>query len=113
MTLIEIDAVDDPFDSLIERRVVEDDVRGLPAELERETFAGAGERALDRLPHLGRAGERDLVDAGVRHDLRPGPSVAGDDVHDTRRQLGLSQYVAEQECRERSRLRGLEHDGVP
>ena len=36
LALVEVDPVDDPLDRLVERAVVEDDVRGLAAELERE-----------------------------------------------------------------------------
>src|SRR6185436_16662862 len=36
VSLVEVDAVDDPLDRLVERAVVEDDVRGLAAELERQ-----------------------------------------------------------------------------
>ena len=63
MALVEVDPVDDPLDRLVERAVVEDDVRGLAAELERQLHAGARELAPDRLPDLGRARERDLVEA--------------------------------------------------
>ena len=68
VALVEEDAVDDALDGLVERRVVEDDVGRLAAELERQPLAGAGQRALDDLADLGRAGERDLVDAGVLDD---------------------------------------------
>src|SRR5207237_5183241 len=51
VSLVEVDAVDDPFGRLIERGVVEDDVRGLSAELEREPLARSGEGLLDSLPH--------------------------------------------------------------
>ena len=70
VALVEVDPVDDPLDRLVERAVVEDDVGGLAAELEREALARAGERALDRLADLGRAGEGDLVDPGMRDDAR-------------------------------------------
>ena len=53
-----------------------------------------------------------LSTPGWRDELRAGAAVAGDDVHDARRQLGLSQDIAEQERGERGRLGGLEHDGV-
>src|SRR5436305_9404541 len=96
MSLVEVDPVDDPFDRLVQRGVVEDDVRGLAAELERELLAGAGEAALDLLPHLGRAGERDLVDVPALHQRGSGAPVAGDDVDDTGRQLGLAEHVAEE-----------------
>ena len=55
VALVEVDAVDDAFDGLIERRVGEDDVRRLAAELEREPLLRARERALDALADLGRA----------------------------------------------------------
>ena len=43
VALVEEDAVDDALDRLVDRRVVEDDVRGLAAELQRELLAGAGD----------------------------------------------------------------------
>jgi hypothetical protein len=113
MALVEVDAVDDPLDGLVERRVVEDDVRGLAAELERELLAGAGELALDRLPDLGRAGERDLVDVRVLDERSAGAAVARDDVHDTGGQLRLAQDVAEEERGQRRRLGRLQDHGVP
>src|SRR5204863_6447651 len=68
--------------------------------------------ALDRLADVGRAGEGDLVDLALDQG-GAGAAVAGDDVDDTGRQLGLAQDVAEVESRERRRLGRLEHDGVP
>ncbi len=65
VTLVEEDAVDDALDSLVERGVVEDDVRGLAAELEGDPLVGAGHGLGDRASHLGRAGERHLVDVRV------------------------------------------------
>ena len=112
MSLVEVDPVDDPLDRLVERRVVEHDVRGLAAELERELLAGAGEAALDLLPHLGRAGERDLVDVLALDERGAGATVAGDDVDDAGRELRLAEDVGEEECRERGRLGGLEDHGV-
>jgi hypothetical protein len=85
--LVEVDAVDDSLDGLVERGVVEDDVRRLAAELEGQPLAAAGKLALDRLADLGRARERDLVDAVVLDELCAGAAVAGDDVDDARRQL--------------------------
>ena len=41
--LVEEDAVDDALDRLVDGRVVEDDVRGLAAELERDLLVGAGD----------------------------------------------------------------------
>jgi ParB family chromosome partitioning protein len=68
--------------------------------------------SLDLLPHLGRAGEGDLVDALVLDERGAGAPVAGDDVHDAGGQLGLAEDVTEQERAERRRLGRLEHDRV-
>src|SRR4051794_25391858 len=113
VSLVEVDAVDDSLDRLVERRVVEDDVRSLAAELERELLPGAGEAPLNLLPHLRRAGERDLVDVLVLDERGAGAAVARDDVDDACRQLRLAHDVAEEERRQRGRLGGLEDDGVP
>ena len=112
MALVEEDAVDDALDGLVDRRVVEDDVRGLAAELEGELLVGAGDRARDRLADLGRAGERDLVDAGVLDERAAGLARAGDDVDDAGRQVGLLADVGEEQRGERRGLGRLEHDGV-
>src|ERR1051326_5098487 len=112
MALVEVDAVDDPLDRLVERAVVEDDVRRLAAELERELRSGACKPALDGLADLGRPGEGDLVHAVVLDERRSGAAVAGDDVDHTCGQLGLAEHVAEQQRGERRRLRRLQHDGV-
>ena len=49
VALVEEDAVDDALDGLIERRVVEDDVGGLAAELQAEPLGRARDAALDQL----------------------------------------------------------------
>src|SRR5581483_5417065 len=106
VSLVEVDAVDDPLDGLVERRVVEDDVRGLASQFERELLAGAGEPALDRLPHVRRAGEGDLVDIVALDECGARASVARDDVDDPGRELGLAENVAEEQRRQRRRLGG-------
>ena len=113
VALVEVDPVDDPLDRLVEGGVVEDDVRRLAAELERQLRAGAGELALDRLADLGRAGEGDLVDVVVLDERGAGAAVAGDDVDDARRQLRLAADVGEEERGQRRRLGRLQHDRVP
>ena len=49
----------------------------------------------------------------VLHEVRAGRPVAGDDVDDARRQLGLAADVREEQRRQRRRLGRLEHDRVP
>ena len=84
----------------------------LPPELEGQALAGPRELALDRLPHLGRARERDLVDVRMLDELGARAAVARDDVDDAGRQLGLAEHVGEEQRGERRRLRGLEDDRV-
>ena len=72
LPLVEPDRVDHALDDAVEIRVVVDDERTLAAELEAQLLAGAGRRAADDAPDLGRAGERDLVDVGVLDDRRAG-----------------------------------------
>ena len=62
LALVEVDAVDDALDGLVERRIVEHDVGGLAAELEGQGLVGAGDALEDLAADLGRAGEGDLVD---------------------------------------------------
>ena len=54
-----------------------------------------------------------LSTSGLLDERGARAAVAGDDVDDARRQLRLPQDVAEEQRRERRRLGGLEHDGVP
>ena len=78
LALVEVDAVDDALDRLVERRVIEDDVGGLAAELEREALVGPGHALGDEPADLGGAREGDLVDARwVTSDIptAPGPGT--------------------------------------
>ena len=67
----------------------------------------------NRAAHLGRTGERNLVNVGMLHQGLAGRSVARDDVHDARRQTDLLADVSKSECRQWRELRGLQHDGIP
>ena len=53
-----------------------------------------------------------LSTSGMLDERRAGAAVAGDDVHDAGRKLGLAKDVAEEQRRERRRLRRLEHDRI-
>ena len=66
----------------------------------------------DLLADLGRAGERDLVDARVGDERHPDLARARDDVDDARRQVGLAADVGEEQGAERRRRRRLEDDRV-
>ena len=69
MALIEEDPVDDPFDHLVDRGVLEDDVRALAAELEREVLVTRRGSLLNQSTDVGRPRERDLVDARMVDEL--------------------------------------------
>ena len=112
VALVEEDAVDDALDGLVDRGVVEDDVGGLAAELQGDLLVRAGDRLGDRAADVGGAGEGDLVDVGVRDQRAAGVAGAGDDVDDTRGQVGLLADLGEQQRRQRGGLGGLEHDRV-
>ena len=112
VALVEVDAVDDALDRLVERGVGEDDVGGLAAELEGDRLLGAGDGARDGPAHLGGAGERDLVDARVLDQRAAGVARARDDVDHARREVGLVADVGEEQRREGRRLGRLEHHRV-
>jgi len=112
VALVEVDAVHDPLDRLIERGVLEDYVRRLAAKLQGQPLAAARERALDELADLGRAGERHLLDAWMRNQQRPGLAGTGDDVDDPSGKLRLLADLSEQQGGQRGRFSGLEHNGV-
>jgi hypothetical protein len=112
MSLVEEDAAHDPFDRLVEGCVLEHDVRGLAAELERERCAAASQPLLDLLAHRGAAGECDLVQILVLDQQRPGRAVAGDDIDHALGQPGLGADLGQPERGERAGLCRLEHDRV-
>ncbi len=112
MTLVEEDAVDDALDRLVHGGVVEDDVGGLAAELEGHLLVGAGDGTGDGLADVGGAGEGDLVDARVLDDRATGLAGAGEDVDDTRREVGLLADLGEEQRGQRGGLGGLEDHRV-
>ena len=73
------------LDRGLEVGVGQDDVRRLAAQLERHALERAARLGADLAPDRGRAGEGDLVDAGVVDQRRAGLAVAGDDVEHARR----------------------------
>ena len=90
LALVEEDAVDDALDGLVERRVVEDDVGRLAAELQRQRLVRAGHGAADLLADGRGAGERHLVHVGMLDQGKADLARAGDDVDDARRQVRLA-----------------------
>jgi hypothetical protein len=113
LAVVEEDRVGGAFDREIDVGVAEHDVRRLPAELERDLLQVAGRRLDDEAPDLGRAGERDLVDVGMRGDRGARRlAVAGHDVQHAVRVAGLAHELGEPQRGERRLLGGLQHDGA-
>jgi hypothetical protein len=112
LPLVEPDGVDQAFDGAVDIGVVEDDVGGLAAQLEREGFARAGRRLADAAAHGGGAGEGDLGDAGMLDDRLPRRAVAGDDVDDALRQPGLPADIGEKQRGERGVFCGFQDHRV-
>ena len=110
--MVEVDTVHDALDGLINGSVVVDDVGSLAAELESELLLGASDRPMNGLPHLGRAGEGNLVHVRVFDEHAPCLAGTGDDVDDARRESGLLTDVGKRESGEWRRFRGLEHHRV-
>jgi leucyl-tRNA synthetase len=106
VALVEVDPVDDPLDGLVERGVVEDDVRGLAAELEGQLLARSGELTLSKAKVWVRYSEKATRETNVM------PQWAGScwyylrfcDPHEDRR------FVGEQA--ERYWMRGAKPGGV-
>ena len=110
LALVEPDAVDQPFDGAVEIGVLEDDEGRLAAELQRQFLAGAGGRLADDLADFGRAGEGDLVDAGMIDDRSTRAGTARQDVDDALRHAGALADLGEQDRRQRREFGGLQHD---
>jgi hypothetical protein len=113
LALVEPDRVDHALDHAVEVRVLEDDERALPAQLERQLLPRAGRLAADDAPTSVEPGERDLVDAVVRDERRARAPVAGHDVEHARRQPGVVRELGEAHRRERRELAGLSTTAFP
>ena len=110
--MVEVDAVHDALDGLINGSVVEDDVGCLATELEGQLLLGAGDRPLNGFPNLGRASESNLVYVRVLNEHAPRLASTGDDVDDAGWEPGLLTDVSERERGEWRRFRGLEHHRI-
>jgi hypothetical protein len=100
LSLVEPNGVYHALDNAVEVRVGEDDERRLAAQLQRELLAAPRGRGPDDSPHLGRAGEGDLVDIRVRHQSGSGASVARNDVHHPGRQSDFLAQLGKPQRRE-------------
>jgi hypothetical protein len=65
VSLVEEDAIDDAFDGLVDRSVLEDDVGPLASQLQRQSGAVGSEDPLDLATDVRRAGKGHFVNSGV------------------------------------------------
>ena len=100
-----------PFDSLLDIRILKDDVGTLATQLQRHLLQAR--RPHDFLTHSRGAGEGDFVDARVSHEGRTGRlSKAGKDVDDARRKPCFFDEGAEDEGRQGGLFGGFEDNSV-
>ena len=97
----------------VEIGVLQDDVRRLAAELERDLLQVIGCGLNDELADLRRAGERHLVDPRMRRQCRAGGfAETGDDVHHPVGKSRLLDQFAEPQRGERRLLGRLQNHGA-
>ena len=98
----------------LEVSVVEDDYRALSAQFEGDVLDRVRRQPHDLAPDRRRAGEGDLVDAGMAGQVGADLFAhAGDDVEHTGGQTAFLGHLGEEEHGQRRLLVGLDDDGVP
>ena len=100
----------EPLDRGGEVGVVEDDRGRLAAELEAHALELLTADRGDAPARGGRTGERDLVDAGVAHEVLTDFAPGGQDRHDALRDAGLVEQLGHEVRVERRLRRGLQDD---
>jgi hypothetical protein len=113
MALVKINPRDDSLDRLIDRRVLENNVRRLPAKLQREAFFRPGDRARQHLADRGRAGKRELIHVRVIHQHLPGRARTGHDVNHAIGQTGLLENLRQMHRRDAGCFGWLQNTSVP
>ena len=113
VALIKENPVDDALDRLIQRRVVEHDVRRFATEFQSHLLVRARERAHDDLADFRRPRERNLRRDRVIQHRRPDVARARHEIHHARRQARVLQNFCQFETRDRRRLGRLQHDCIP
>src|SRR5256712_9519547 len=98
----------------VQIRVVEDDVRAFPPELQKRSLQVRCGLPHDLLADLDGTGEADLVDPGMAREGRPGDrALSRDNVHGPGREPGLLREPRDFERAQRRVLCWLQDYGVP
>ena len=98
---------------LVEVGVIEQDGGRLSAQFECDALHRRGAIAHDAFTHGDRAGEGDLGDVRIAHELGADDiAEAGHDVQETLRELGLVQSLDHHPCLQRAHLARLDDDGT-
>ena len=84
----------------------------LAAQLQRQLLARARRGLADEAPHIGGAGEGDLVHACVIDQCGTRGTITRDDVDHTRRQACLAADFGERQGRQGRELGGLQHHRI-
>ena len=106
-------ALDDPFHSQIEIRVVHHHHRILAAHLEGHLHASRRDALVEAQPDFVRAREAHGLDPGIVGErIADGPAGSGDDVQHARRKPRLHQRLREQVRADRGQRRRLEDRGA-
>ena len=113
VALIKEDPVDDALDRLIQRRIVEHDVRRFATEFQSHLLVRTRDRAHDDLTDFGRTGERKFRRDRMIHDRRPDVARTRHKIDHTRRQARVLQNFCQLQTRDRRRLSRLQHDRIP
>ena len=113
LSLVQVDRPERARDRDVQVGVVQQDVRALPAELQRDALHGRRGQLADSPARFCRTGERNSVDQRVRHQLLADvDAAAGKDVEDARRDVALRHGDRGLHRAARRVRRRLEHDRV-
>ena len=109
VTLVEKDCADDSFHSLVDWSVLENNIRGLAAQFERELLVRAREGLCDLLAYLGAVRESDFIDARMLNDGRTCCTRTRDNVDNSRREICFLEYLCQAQSGNAGGFRWLQH----
>jgi hypothetical protein len=112
LALVEPDGVDEALDSGVEIGVIEDNEGRLATQFEGKLLIGLRGGFANDAADFGRAGEGDLIDAGMFDQGLTGSRAAIHHIQHTGRQTHFDRELSESERGERGIFGGLDDDGV-